>query len=69
MRRFEVGKIYKEHESRPYIVIARTKKTVTVQRIVHQGRPNEFREEAETKRAYEWEGREVINPHDETIEA
>lgn len=69
MRKFEVGKRYFEEESKVYEVVSRTAKTLTIVEIRHAGRFNEERLEAKKIKVREWDGREVILPHNQMVEA
>ena len=60
MRKFELGKRYKETESTVFEIIKRTAKFVTYVEITHEGRFNERRSEPRRTRVYNWEGREVF---------
>lgn len=68
MRKFEEGKIYGENAVK-YVILKRTLKTLTYQRIHHLGRFNEKREEPVRTKICDWTTREVFFKNSETIEA
>ena len=60
MRKFEVGKWYKETDSIEFEIIKRTAKFVTYVEIQHAGRFNERRCEPKRTKVFDWETREVF---------
>ncbi len=69
MKKFEVGKRYFEEAANVYEVVSRTAKTLTIVEIRHAGRFNEKRLEEKKIRVREWDGVEVIFPHNQTVTA
>lgn len=69
MRKFEIGNQYSGSGARIYEITKRTAKTVTYKEIDHAGRYNERIVEEKTVKVHLWDSREVIFPHNDTIEA
>jgi hypothetical protein len=68
MRKFEIGKIYKD-SGMAFRITARTEKTVRFVEIQHLGRFNEREGEEKRARIKNWETREVFFVGSRLIEA